>query len=141
MLLHFSPTRRRSICCAKTTPTSKALLYTYLHLDHPSSRSANSPRISPRIIVIDFTAPGCLLPAVPQPGGAGQSHPRSAYRSFGPGSQSRRTHTENWLSGTGGKVMSQGWMFEKASSAWYPCNSDLSMYYVLCKIYLTEDSV
>lgn len=58
----FSPTPRRSICCAKTTPSSKALLYTYLHLDRPSQHSANSPIIPPRIIMIDFPVLSCLLP-------------------------------------------------------------------------------
>lgn len=64
----FSPTPRRSVCCVKTTPSNKALLYTYLHLDCPSQHSTNSPRIPSRIM-IDFTAWACLMPAKPQPGG------------------------------------------------------------------------
>ena len=99
----FSPTPRRSICCAKTTPSSKALLYTYLHLDCPSQHSTNSPIIPPRIIMIDFPVLSCLLPGcAPTRWCWEQSSPCSSHRSFGSGDQGQRdTPPEMAFRGTG----------------------------------------
>ena len=71
--------------------SSKALLYTYLHLDRPSQHCANSPIIPPRIIMIDFPVPSCLLPGcAPARWCWEQSSPCSSHRSFESGDQGQR---------------------------------------------------